>query len=118
MKKKSDSESGRFNPRIALAFFLCSLGICLVMLGFAGPAPSDIGASAADPDLPKFLGYNLDQAEYIRLREEQIALLRGAEPGKPFDPAARSRAIEQMERQIAALARANENANETGAAAT
>ena len=44
-------------------------------------------------------GENIEEGEYLRLREEHIARLRGMEPGKPFDPNARLKAIEQMERQ-------------------
>jgi hypothetical protein len=51
-----------------------------------------------DPDLGKF-GGRIDRETYLRKRDEFIALKRGIEPGRPFDPAARGRAIEQMERQ-------------------
>jgi hypothetical protein len=81
------------------------------MLGFAGPAPTDMGSDAADPDLPRFINGNLDRAEYLRLREEHIALLRGAEPGRTLDPTARSRAIAQMEHQMAQRNRAAGKAN-------
>ena len=37
MKKNPASKSGFFNPRIFLAFFLCSIGISLAMFSFAGP---------------------------------------------------------------------------------
>jgi len=36
MKKNSGSKSGLFNPRILLAFSLCSIGVSLAMLSFAG----------------------------------------------------------------------------------
>ncbi|MGB9181930.1 MAG: carboxypeptidase-like regulatory domain-containing protein, partial [Pyrinomonadaceae bacterium] len=56
-----------------------------------------------DPDLrPGFTG-KFDGGEYIRLRDEYIALLRGNTPGKPIDPEARGRAITQMEQQQAEL---------------
>src|SRR2546430_418487 len=41
-----------------------------------------------DPDLPAFAKGKIAEAEYLRLREEFIARLRGWEPGKPFDPTA------------------------------
>ena len=52
----------------------------------------------SDPDLGKFRG-RIDREGYIQLRDEYIARKRGVEPGRPFDPEARGRAIEQMERQ-------------------
>ena len=51
-----------------------------------------------DPDLGKW-GSRVDKDMYLRLRDEYIARKRGIEPGRPFDPEARGRAIEQMERQ-------------------
>src|SRR6266536_4345855 len=49
-----------------------------------------------DPDRPPF-AVGINEAEYLRLREEHIARLRGWEPGRPFDPKARGRAIKRME---------------------
>src|SRR5437660_10850492 len=106
MPKKSSGNSGAFNPRILLALFLCATGIWLAMIGWAAPTPITSAPSAADSDRPKFLGVNLDEADYIRLREEHIALLRGAEPGKPFDATARGKAIVQMESQMVELTKA------------
>src|SRR6266403_5448090 len=40
MRKKSASESGVFNPRIFLAFVLCSIGTLLALVSFATTAPS------------------------------------------------------------------------------
>jgi len=54
---------------------------------------------ADDPDRPSFLHGTIDNATYLRMREEYTALLRGFEFGKPFDPTARGRAISQMEQQ-------------------
>src|SRR5882672_5526856 len=51
-----------------------------------------------DADLGKF-GSKIDRDEYLRLRGEYFGRLRGIEPGRPFDPTMRSRAIEQMDRQ-------------------
>jgi photosystem II stability/assembly factor-like uncharacterized protein len=55
--------------------------------------------SGDDPDLPNFMTGKLDKEDYLRLREEHINRLRGIEPGEPFDPAARVRAIREMNRQ-------------------
>jgi len=55
-----------------------------------------------DPDLPFFAQGRIDEAKYIRLRDEFIARLRGWDPDRPVDPAARLKAIRQMEAQEAA----------------
>ncbi|HYR76212.1 MAG TPA: hypothetical protein VEM96_10250 [Pyrinomonadaceae bacterium] len=52
-----------------------------------------------DPDLPPGTRGSIDKETYLRMRDEYIALRRGIEPGRPFDPRARGRAIEQMEDQ-------------------
>src|SRR5258708_22004490 len=41
-----------------------------------------------DPDLGKFHG-KIDHDTYLRMRDEFIALKRGIEPRRPFDPGAR-----------------------------
>src|SRR5882672_5795567 len=51
-----------------------------------------------DADLGKF-GSKVDRDEYLRLRGEYFGRLRGIEPGRPFDPSMRTRALEQMDRQ-------------------
>src|SRR5713101_5978715 len=53
-----------------------------------------------DADLGKWGSRSgIDREEYLRLRDEYIARKRGIEPGRPFDPSMRGRAIDQMERQ-------------------
>src|SRR5205807_5223968 len=44
-------------------------------------------------------GSRVDRDEYLRARDEYIARKRGIEPGRPFDPTLRGRAIQQMDRQ-------------------
>ncbi|HJT45230.1 MAG TPA: hypothetical protein VJ721_03065, partial [Chthoniobacterales bacterium] len=86
-------------PRITLVGMLFILGITL-----AGVAMSQFKASPdQDPDRPAFFRGNIDGGEYLRLRDAQIARMRGFEPGKPFDPTARSRAIAKMNSQVAQL---------------
>jgi hypothetical protein len=53
-----------------------------------------------DPDLPRDVK-TLDKENYLQRREEYNALRRGLEFGRPFDPRARGRAIQQMEVQEA-----------------
>src|SRR5216683_4961747 len=52
-----------------------------------------------DPDLPSKFHGKIDKEAYLRARDEFVALKRGMEPDRPFDPLARGRAIQQMERQ-------------------
>ena len=54
-----------------------------------------------DPDMPKGRRAGIDEETYLRLRDEYIARRRGMEPGRPFDPEARGRAIRQMQVQEA-----------------
>lgn len=63
---------------------------------------ADLDEEENDPDLPKGHRGNINEAAYLRLRDEYIARLRGIEPGHPFDQGARARAIRQME-QVQAL---------------
>jgi hypothetical protein len=59
---------------------------------------SDNGDNETDADTGKW-GSRINREEYLRERDEYIARKRGIEPGRPFDPTLRSRAIGQMERQ-------------------
>jgi hypothetical protein len=53
-----------------------------------------------DADLGKWGSRSgIDHDTYLRLRDEYIARKRGIEPGRPFDPSMRGRAIDQMDRQ-------------------
>src|SRR5260221_5559268 len=69
-------------------------------VGATSPAAqSDNGEDEdSDPDLGKFQSA-VDRDKYLRMRDEFIALKRGIEPGRRFDPGARGRAIEQMQGQ-------------------
>jgi len=64
----------------------------------AGETASEEGE---DPDMPKGRRGGIDEKTYMRLRDEYIARRRGLEPGRPFDPEARGRAIRQMQVQEA-----------------
>src|SRR5207248_8870240 len=69
----------------------------------SAPAPSsavfqDADEQEPDADLGKF-GSRVDREEYLRARDEYIGRKRGIEPGRPFDPSLRGRAIQQMDRQ-------------------
>ncbi len=76
-----------------------------VPAAMAGPGPLVSAAPAAqgpaDPQLPAFLQGRVDKADYLARRAEAIGRLRGVEPGKPFDPSARGRALQEMRQQLA-----------------
>ena len=57
----------------------------------------------SDPDMPPGMRGAIDKETYLRMRDEFVALKRGIEPGRPFDPGARGRAIERMEGQESEL---------------
>jgi len=59
---------------------------------------ADEDENESDADLGK-RGSQIDRDKYLLERDEYIARKRGIEPGRPFDPTLRGRAIEQMERQ-------------------
>src|SRR5260370_1100687 len=52
-----------------------------------------------DPDLPPGMRGSIDKETYLRMRDEYVGLRRGIEAGRPFDPQARGRAIQEMEEQ-------------------
>jgi hypothetical protein len=62
-------------------------------------------ADATDPDLPAkaVMQNNVDQEEYLRLRDEYIGRLQGMDPTTPLDPTLRGAAIEQFQSQELAL---------------
>jgi len=60
-------------------------------------------AKETNPDLPASMNGVVNEEEYHRLREAHINLLHGIEPGQPYDPGIRVRAIQQMEKQQRAL---------------
>jgi hypothetical protein len=64
----------------------------------SGAAPQGDEDESVDADLGKF-GSKIDRDTYLRLRGEYLGRKRGIEPGRPFDPELRSRALAQMDRQ-------------------
>src|SRR5260370_15927328 len=67
--------------------------------GESGAVPQGEMDEQDDPDLPSKFRGKIDKEAYLRARDEYIGLKRGYEAGRPFDPLARGRAIQQMERQ-------------------
>jgi IPT/TIG domain-containing protein/dockerin type I repeat protein/Ig-like domain-containing protein/PKD domain-containing protein len=64
------------------------------------PTPQVLTGDESDPDLPQHLHGTIDKAEYLRLRDEYIGLLRGIDPALPIDLTRRSDAIRAMEHQV------------------
>src|ERR1700682_6119274 len=81
-------------------------------IGFGGwPLLAQVNPAPGDPDQASIalspgatpIQQKMEESEYLRLREEHIARLRGIEPGQPFDFNARTRAIQQLENQESLL---------------
>ncbi len=105
--------------RTITVFSIASLLLALMVWSFGSSAASNNGKATTnyskqevesnlppqadedeyvDADLGKF-GSKIDRDKYLRLRGEYLGRLRGIEPGRPFDPEWRNRAMEQMDRQ-------------------
>lgn len=82
---------------IAITFSIASFG--LFVLSFAAPPTTGGGGEPNDPDLPPG-ARSIDKETYLNLRNEWVMERRGFVKGRPFDPGARDRAIEQMGRQL------------------
>lgn len=93
-----------FRLVLAAALVFCALA-------FAGIAFSQFkmksakAPDAVDPDMRPGAGEEseLEGGEYLAKREAFVALLRGFDPAKPFDPEARGRANALMDQQMTAL---------------
>ncbi|MDX6384773.1 MAG: hypothetical protein QOK48_2346 [Blastocatellia bacterium] len=105
--------------RTIAVFSIATLLLALMVWSFGSSAAGNNGNAAAnnssqqlesnvpqqadedefvDADMGKF-GSKIDRETYLRLRGEYIGRKRGIEPGRPFDPEWRNRAVEQMDRQ-------------------
>lgn len=82
--------------------------LILSFTGFAGSAGSPLASKLSDtnpeeesdPDVPPGMAGKIDKQSYLRLRAEQLDMLRGRPYNLPYDP--REKAIKEMERQEAA----------------
>ena len=80
------------------ALFLRRLALLLLLLAAPGAL-----AAQDDPDLPPGASDRIDKAEYLRLRAEHVATLRGL--SAPVPAYARTRAIRSLEEQERAYSR-------------
>ena len=69
---------------------------------------------AYDPHVPAIARGKISAAEYLQLRSEYFARLRGIEPGLPFDAASRGRAIDELRLQENLLRRTPQNVGPSG----
>lgn len=71
------------------------------------PTPNiEVGPDEAnenDPDRPAFAQGLVNQAEYMRRRQEWVNYKLGMDPGKPYDPNIRQQSLKQMARQEESL---------------
>jgi photosystem II stability/assembly factor-like uncharacterized protein len=91
---------------VAVACRAEALACLLTLLLFAPPAPAQ---EEDDPDVPRFMLGKTSKEDFLRLREEQLNLIRGVPSGLAYD--ARLLALEQMDAQRAhTLAKVNATA--------
>src|SRR4051812_9848418 len=90
--------AGAYAPALAAEMRLESGGTGRAPMAPAGAVEAQTGGrrNQNDPQLPGFLQAPVDKGAYLRARSEAIGRLRGIEPGKPFDPSLRNRALDQM----------------------
>src|ERR1700694_1482415 len=77
MRKNPHSQSGGFNPRVFLAFILCSIGASLAVLSFAAPIPKPVSSQAqfrkGDPVFPsEFRGDVRNLPQYIAPAQRKL----------------------------------------------
>src|SRR5436309_7015628 len=61
MKKNPSSQSGLFNPRVFVAFTVCSIGALLAMVSFAAPRPRPAPPTFAHPIISGIGGVGFEQ---------------------------------------------------------
>src|ERR1043166_415556 len=102
--------------RITVLVIFVSLSALLLIWSFTPLVNARLDEDEGiDPDRPAGVEGPFDEAEYRRQRDAFVALLRGVDPSKPFDPEARTRANAFMDDQVAALTRAVEESSGTEA---
>src|SRR5213593_173557 len=84
---------------IGFVFFLMLGGTGRLSNWAKSLAAESQNEEADDPDMPAKFHGEIDEANYLRLRDEYVLMRRGIDPDYPIDPAVRGRAIVQMERQ-------------------
>ncbi len=81
------TKRGLFRSIYKTSLYLCLLVSSQTVLG------------QSDPDVPDFARNKTDKEEFMKRRTEAIAMKRGIDSTKPFDPRLRVQAILQMEEQ-------------------
>ena len=102
---------------IAGAFLLMIAGLSLAILyPFGGAfAEKDLPFEGDEPDMPSFLRTNISKEEFMNLREQNIAELRGVKDADSVDPQLRVAAIDKMDEQLQNRSEANTPEGLTGA---
>ncbi len=95
---------------IGSAFILAVAGLFLALMypRFNTLADRDIPFDDDEPDMPSFLKNNMSKEEFMRLRDENIGLLRGLDTAQPDS---RPKAIEKLEQSELKLARQRDAMN-------
>ncbi len=98
--KQSVAVTGESQPSQNVGEQTLNSGASLTPLPESMAENDDEDAGGNDPDVPsKAFRGGISKSEYLRLRSEFTARLRGIEPGHPFDPTQRIRAVGRMQAQ-------------------
>src|SRR5436305_13656267 len=81
MKKNPSSQSGLFNPRVFVAFTLCSVGVLLAMVSFAAPRPRPAPPTFGHPIISGIGGVGFEQG--LRVDPSDTTRLYTTVPGAP-----------------------------------
>ena len=89
---------------------ICTNAVLWAVLGILTAPPSgELRAQGEDPDLPSFMAGRISKRDYLRLRSENIGLMRGIPHSLSYDP--RVSALREMSRQVqGALAKVSSTA--------
>lgn len=84
---------------LLLAVLLLTGGLAIGQKSLRDFATKIIDYFYDDPDMPSRFETGMSKEEFMLKRSEQIAMLRGVEKDKPFDPSLRMEAVGQLESQ-------------------
>ncbi|MDQ3041478.1 MAG: hypothetical protein M3R11_03755, partial [Acidobacteriota bacterium] len=96
----------RFLIAGAVTLIIVGFSLAIFFPNFISIANKDFPHEGDEPDLPAFLRDkgNITKEEFMLLRAENVALLRGFDKDKPFNPEDRIEGIRQLEKQEETLA--------------
>ncbi len=82
-----------------LLIAIFGLSLSVILPAYESEAGKDFYEDGEEPDMPSFLQNSISKEEFMTKREENIAMYRGIQEGKPFNPQLRVNAIHKLEEQ-------------------